>query len=184
MMCTRRSLFGACVLALAGAGLSTGSASAQPASGFYLSQEIGLNVAPAVALLGNSTDRASRCDEFMVPLRDRCNFGRSSWLISQALSVTYVPGEHRLYLERSCRPPENPATADSGMARGLPVPKGLNSRRQFGPAVERRRKSRPRSTGFHGSSPCKCQRLSTLRSSWLPPSRPPTKSGAAQAAVD
>ena len=26
-----------------------------------------------------------------VPLRDRCNFGRSSWLISQALSVTYVP---------------------------------------------------------------------------------------------
>ena len=36
MMCTRRSLFGACVLALAGAGLSTGSASAQPASGFYL----------------------------------------------------------------------------------------------------------------------------------------------------
>ena len=119
-----------------------------------------------------------------VPLRDRCNFGRSSWLISQALSVTYVPGEHRLYLERSCRPPENPATADSGMARGLPVPKGLNSRQQFGPAVERRRKSRPRSTGFHGSSPCKCQRLSTLRSSWLPPSRPPTKSGAAQAAVD
>ena len=120
----------------------------------------------------------------MVPLRDRCNFGRSSWLISQALSVTYVPGEHRLYLERSCRSPENPATADSGMARGLPVPKGLNSRQQFGPAVERRRKSRPRSTGFHGSSPCKCQRLSTLRSSWLPPSRPPTKSGAAQAAVD
>ena len=124
------------------------------------------------------------CCNFSVPLRDRCNFGRSSWLISQALSVTYVPGEHRLYLERSCRPPENPATADSGMARGLPVPKGLNSRRQFGPAVERRRKSRPRSTGFHGSSPCKCQRLSTLRSSWLPPSRPPTKSGAAQAAVD
>ena len=60
-------LFGACVLALAGAGLTTGSASAQPASGFYLSQEIGLNVAPAVALLGNSTDRASRCDEFINP---------------------------------------------------------------------------------------------------------------------
>ena len=66
-MCTKRSLFGACVLALAGAGLTTGSASAQPASGFYLSQEIGLNVAPAVALLGNSTDRASRCDEFINP---------------------------------------------------------------------------------------------------------------------
>ena len=43
MMCPRRSLFGACVLALAGAGLTTGAASAQPASGFYLSQEIGLN---------------------------------------------------------------------------------------------------------------------------------------------
>ena len=41
---------------------------------------------------------------FVVPLRDRCNFGRSSWLISQALPVTYVPREHRLYLERSCRP--------------------------------------------------------------------------------
>ena len=50
MMCTRRSLFGACVLALAGAGLSTGSASAQPASGFYLSQEIGLNVRRVSAL--------------------------------------------------------------------------------------------------------------------------------------
>ena len=37
MMCTRGSLFGACVLALAGAGLTPGSASAQPASGFYLS---------------------------------------------------------------------------------------------------------------------------------------------------
>ena len=67
MMCTRRSLFGAWVLAFAGAGLITGSASAQPASGFYLSQAIGLNVAPAVELLGNSTDRASRCDEFINP---------------------------------------------------------------------------------------------------------------------
>ena len=52
---------------LAGAGLTPGSASAQPASGFYLSQEIGLNVAPTVALLGNSIDRASRCDEFINP---------------------------------------------------------------------------------------------------------------------
>ena len=32
--------------------------------------------------------------------------------------------------------------------------------------------------GFHGSSPCKCQRLSTLRWDRLPPSRPPSKSGA------
>ena len=64
---TTRSLFGACALALAGAGLITGTASAQPASGFYLSQEIGLHVAPAVELLGNSNDRASRCDEFINP---------------------------------------------------------------------------------------------------------------------
>ena len=34
---------------------------------FRLSQEIGLNVAPAVELLGNSNDRASRCDEFINP---------------------------------------------------------------------------------------------------------------------
>ena len=61
-MRTRRALFGACLLALAGAGLITGTASAQPTSGFYLSQEIGLNLAPGVELLGNSNDRASRCD--------------------------------------------------------------------------------------------------------------------------
>ncbi len=67
MMRTRRSLFGACLLALAGAGLITGTASAQPRSGFYLSQEIGLNLAPGVELLGNSNDRASRCDEFINP---------------------------------------------------------------------------------------------------------------------
>ena len=67
MMRTRRSLFGACLLALSGAGLITGTASAQPTSGFYLSQEIGLNLAPGVELLGNSNDRASRCDEFINP---------------------------------------------------------------------------------------------------------------------
>ncbi len=44
-----------------------GAASAQPASGAYLSQGIGLNVAPSVELLGNSNDRASRCDEFINP---------------------------------------------------------------------------------------------------------------------
>ena len=66
-MRTRRALFGACLLALAGAGLITGTASAQPTSGFYLSQEIGLNLAPGVELLGNSNDRASRCDEFINP---------------------------------------------------------------------------------------------------------------------
>ena len=66
-MRTRRALFGAWLLALAGAGLITGTASAQPTSGFYLSQEIGLNLAPGLELLGNSNDRASRCDEFINP---------------------------------------------------------------------------------------------------------------------
>ena len=44
-----------------------------------------------------------------VPLRDRCSFGRFPWLISQALSATYVAGELRLYLERNCRLPESPS---------------------------------------------------------------------------
>ena len=59
--------FVACLLVLAGVGLIAREASAQPASGFYLSQEIGLNVASSVELLGNSNDRASRCDEFINP---------------------------------------------------------------------------------------------------------------------
>ena len=58
---------GACVLALAGAVLLAGEAWAQPASGYYLSQEIGLNVAPPVELFGNTNDRPSRCDEFINP---------------------------------------------------------------------------------------------------------------------
>ena len=45
----------------------TGPASAQSASGFYLSQELGLNLAAPVDLLGNSNDRASHCDEFINP---------------------------------------------------------------------------------------------------------------------
>ena len=64
---TGLSLVDACLLALAGTALVSGVASAQPASGFYLSQEIGLNLAPPVQLLGNSNDRASRCDEFINP---------------------------------------------------------------------------------------------------------------------
>ena len=44
-----------------------GTASAQERSGFYLSQDIGLNFAPSVELLGNSNDRASRCDQFINP---------------------------------------------------------------------------------------------------------------------
>ena len=114
----------------------------------------------------------------MVPLRDRCSFGRFPWLISQALSVTYMAGERRLYLERNCRLPESPAHSRRRNREGPASSKGLNSQRGFGPAVEPRRKSRPRSTSLHGSSPCKCQRLSTLRWDRLPPSRPSTKSGA------
>ena len=113
-----------------------------------------------------------------VPLRDRWSFGRFPWLISQALSVTYMAGERRLYLERNCRLPESPAHSRRRNREGPASSKGLNSQRGFGPAVEPRRKSRPRSTSLHGSSPCKCQRLSTLRWDRLPPSRPSTKSGA------
>lgn len=61
------SFVDACLLALAGTVLNAGVASAQPASGFYLSQEIGLNVAPSLELLGNTNDRPSRCDEFINP---------------------------------------------------------------------------------------------------------------------
>ena len=61
---------------------------------------------------------------------------------------------------------------------GLPVPRGLNSQRAFGSSAEHRRKSRPRSAVFHGSWPCKRHRISSLRLVRLPPSRPPTKSGA------
>ena len=45
---------------------------------------------------------------------------------------------------------------------GLPVPRGLNSQRAFGSSAEHRRKSRPRSAVFHGSSPCKRHRISSL----------------------
>ena len=113
-----------------------------------------------------------------VPLRDRCSFGRFPCLISQALSMTYMAGERRLYLERNCRLPESPAHSRRRNREGPASSKGLNSQRGFGPAVEPRRKSRPRSTSLHGSSPCKCQRLSTLRWDRLPPRRPSTKSGA------
>ena len=113
-----------------------------------------------------------------VPLRDRCSFGLFPWLISQALSVTYMAVERRLYLERNCRLPESPAHSRRRNREGPASSQGLNSQRGFGPAVEPRRKSRPRSTSLHGSSPCKCQRLSTLRWDRLPPSRPSTKSGA------
>ena len=115
---------------------------------------------------------------YSVPLRDRCSFGRFPWLISQALSVTYMAGERRLYLERNCRLPESPAHSRRRNRKGPASSKGLNSQQGFGPAVEPRRKSRPRSTSLHGSSPCKCQRISTLRWDRLPPSRPSTKSGA------
>ncbi|MCY3843707.1 MAG: outer membrane beta-barrel protein [Acidobacteria bacterium] len=56
-----------CALAMAGTVAFAAPASAQTGSGFYLSQEVGLNLAPDVELLGNSNDRASRCDEFINP---------------------------------------------------------------------------------------------------------------------
>ena len=46
---------------------SGGSAAPAPPSGFYLSHNVGLNLAPTVELLGDSNDRASRCDEFINP---------------------------------------------------------------------------------------------------------------------
>ena len=49
-----RALLRACTLALASGGLIADTTSAQPTSGFYLSQEIGLNVAPPVQLLGKA----------------------------------------------------------------------------------------------------------------------------------
>ena len=132
-------------------------------------------------LLANKAEYDACREEYVritVPLRDRCSFGRFPWLISQALSVTYMAGERRLYLEMNCRLPESPAHSRRRNREGPASSKGLNSQRGFGPAVEPRRKSRPRSTSLHGSSPCKCQRLSTLRWDRLPPSRPSTKSGA------
>ncbi len=48
--------------------ISVGSAWAQGVRGFYLSHDIGLNVAPKVVLTGTSSDRASVCDEFINPL--------------------------------------------------------------------------------------------------------------------
>ena len=64
---------------------------------------------------------------FLVPLRDRCSFGRFPWLISQALSVTYMAGERRLYLERNCRLPESPAHSRRRNREGPASSKGLNS---------------------------------------------------------
>ena len=89
-----------------------------------------------------------------------------------------MAGERRLYLERNCRLPESPAHSRRRNREESASSKGLKGQRGFGPAVEPRRKSRPRSTSLHGSSPCKCQRLSTLRWDRLPPSRPSTKSWA------
>ena len=123
-------------------------------------------------------DSGNQMNDLEVPLRDRCSFGRFSMANKSSIvsdlhgwRTPSVSGEE--LGSRKVRP-----TVDGGIARGLPVPRGLNSQRGFGPAVEPRRKSRPRSTSLHGSSPCKCQRLSTLRWDRLPPSRPSTKSGA------
>ena len=47
-MRSAQALLGACVLAVASAALLAGEVWAQPASGYYLSQEVALNVAPPV----------------------------------------------------------------------------------------------------------------------------------------
>ena len=74
-----------------------------------------------------------------VPLRDRCSFGRFTCLISQALTVTYVVGEHRLYLERNCRLPES-GPQETAESRGACQFQGAEQSAGFGPAVEPRRK--------------------------------------------
>ncbi len=47
--------------------ISVGSVLAQERTGFYLSHDMGFNVAPKVVLTGTSSDRASVCDEFINP---------------------------------------------------------------------------------------------------------------------
>ena len=63
--------------------------------GGLLSQEIGLNVAPAVELLGNSNDRASRCDEFITPRFAEipgCGSGRRSTFSAMRLARRWSNG--------------------------------------------------------------------------------------------
>ena len=116
-------------------------------------------------------------NKLTVPLRDRCSFGRFTWLISQALTVTYVVGEHRLYLERNCRLPES-GPQETAESRGACQFQGAEQSARVRPSGRTSAKVEAAFHGFHGSSPCKCQRLSTLRWDRLPPSRPSTKSGA------
>ena len=97
-----------------------------------------------------------------VPLRDRCSFGRFTWLISQALTVTYVVGEHRLYLERNCRLPES-GPQETAESRGACQFQGAEQSARVRPSGRTSAKVEAAFHGFHGSSPCKCQRLSTLR---------------------
>ena len=98
----------------------------------------------------------------VVPLRDRCSFGRLTWLISHALTVTYVVGEHRLYLERNCRLPES-CPQETAESRGACQFQGAEQSARVRPSGRTSAKVEAAFHGFHGSSPCKCQRLSTLR---------------------
>ena len=84
-------------------------------------------------------DGERRSFMLLVPLRDRCSFGRFTWLISQALTVTHVVGEHRLYLERNCRLPES-GPQETAESRGACQFQGAEQSAGFGPAVEPRRK--------------------------------------------
>ena len=98
----------------------------------------------------------------LVPLRDRCSFGRFTWLISQVLTVIYVVGEHRLYLERNCRLPES-GPQETAESRGACQFQGAEQSARVRPGGRTSAKVEAAFHGFHGSSPCKCQRLSTLR---------------------
>ena len=66
---------------------------AQADSGFYLSSEIGMNIAPSLNMLGTSNDRASVCDEFINPM---------------FATVTQTPG----YEDYNCTGPNRGATGD------------------------------------------------------------------------
>ena len=89
-----------------------------------------------------------------VPLRDRCNFGRSSWLIRHY--QTYVPSTVCIWRGVAAKIRSRQRHGEKGAEQSATVrPSGRTSSNVAGRS----------STGFHGSSPCKCQRLSTLRSS-------------------
>ena len=99
--------------------------------GAFLRREVDFYIKNEVMHLDDvENESALRVEQYLskvVPLRDRCSFGRFQWLISQALSVTYMAGERRLCLERNCRLPESPAHSRRRNREGPASSKGLNS---------------------------------------------------------